>query len=483
MAEGGSSSVKRCGFVETLIFIAAVVFGTACSICSKTMMQLQGEGITGEIERFEKPIFQTFGMFVGMLFGLVMHWFVLFFKIPFPGYEHEEEEQSGSILPTTTKNAVPAKYGAVSTEQDKLLPGKKQVAIAPLQQEKAGPESTPLWMYFFLAIPSVFDLGATALCMMGLRYLDVSIYQLLRGSGIIFVALMKQHVLGDHLYTFQWIGVFWNVISVILVGGTAILNSQQDTTTVEPGEALLGVVLVMAGAFVQALQFVFEEKVMTMDESAVPPLLLIGMEGLWGTVLCLVVVYPIVYLMPGDDHGSYEDPFNTWHMITHSSTITWSFLFYFVAIFGYNMFAVLLTFMLNSIWHAILDNFRPITVWCTDMFIFYVITEDGGFGEPWTKYSWIQLLGMLVLLYGTAVYNAPNAGSVRLLGGWLHFGFNLKHEYDEIELQMHEEELEREWEERRQTFTKRKTSSFAEQRSPHYSIHTQALRGLASSKL
>jgi hypothetical protein len=35
--------------------------------------------------------------------------------------------------------------------------------------------------------------------MMGLQYLDVSIYQMLRGSGIIFVALMKQHVLGEHL--------------------------------------------------------------------------------------------------------------------------------------------------------------------------------------------------------------------------------------------------------------------------------------------
>ena len=79
-----------------------------------------------------------------------------------------------------------------------------------------GTTGTPVWMYFFLAIPSIFDLGATALCMMGLRFLDVSIYQLLRGSGIIFVALMKQHVLGDHLYKFQWLGVLWNVVSVFL---------------------------------------------------------------------------------------------------------------------------------------------------------------------------------------------------------------------------------------------------------------------------
>ena len=50
------------------------------------MVQLHGVGITGEVEIFGKPIFQTFGMFVGMLFGLEMHWTVVFFKIPFPSY-------------------------------------------------------------------------------------------------------------------------------------------------------------------------------------------------------------------------------------------------------------------------------------------------------------------------------------------------------------------------------------------------------------
>jgi drug/metabolite transporter (DMT)-like permease len=356
--DNGGASHKRCGFFEVLTFLAAIVTGTACSICSKTMMQLHGTGSTGEDEIFTKPIFQTFGMFVGMLFGLVMHWAVLVFKIPFPGYEHEPTpaaaatttKQTTTALPTTNiKDYIPPRYGA--NETDRLL------VDSQATPDTKPPNYVPIWMYFFLAVPAIFDLGATALCMMGLRYLDVSIYQLLRGSGIIFVALMKQHVLGDHLFKFQWLGVIWNVVSVVLVGSTAVLNSQQDEKR-DPGEALLGVMLVMVGAFVQALQFVFEEKVMTMDEASAPPLLLIGMEGFWGTVICLGVVYPLAYYLPGEDHGSYEDPWNTWYMFIHSPTIQYSFVLYFIAIFGYNMFAVLVTFALNSIWHAILDNFR-----------------------------------------------------------------------------------------------------------------------------
>jgi drug/metabolite transporter (DMT)-like permease len=474
MGGGSTEKPKTCGLTELLIFIAAIISGTACSVCSKTMMELRGIGIDGTEEVFAKPMFQTFGMFVGMLLGLVMHWIVLFFKIDFPGYDHRPKQAAmTTVLPT--KAAAAASYGATESnnEKDKLL--------QETPDQTAGPVGTPVWMYFFLAIPSIFDLGATALCMMGLRFLDVSVYQLLRGSGIIFVALMKQHVLGDNLYKFQWLGVFWNVTSVILVGGTAILNSTENPT-LAPGEALLGVTLVMCGAFVQALQFVFEEKVMSMDDASAPPLLLIGMEGLWGTFLCLTVVYPLAYYLPGDDHGSYEDPFNTYAMFMNSPNIQWAFFIYFFAIFSYNLFAVLVTFLLNSVWHAILDNFRPITVWGTDMFIFYVVTSTGDFGEPWTKWSWVQLFGMFVLLYGTAVYNAPNAGSIKVQGEWFHFGFDMRSEYAEIELDMQEAELDQEWQDRKQTFEKKRFSSFAE-RSPHISIHTQALHGLGGSHI
>lgn len=486
-----ASRVHACGMAERLVFGAAIVTGTICSLCSKTMMQLTSTGITGKEEIFEKPLFQTLGMFVGMMLGLVLHVLVVIYRIPFPGYEHGEP-----IAATGDTNNKP--YNHYDTEQDHLLGGQKSsltsTKIPPPPQSSSSlskPNTVPVWMYFFLIIPSVFDLAATALCMMGLRYLDVSVYQLLRGSGIIFVALMKQHVLKHALYTFQWVGVGWNVLAVALVGAAAILNAN-DVDQATPNsataaqytgsEALLGILLVMAGAFVQALQFVFEEKVMAMDDASAPPLLLIGMEGLWGTVLCLGVVYPLAYYLPGDDHGRYEDPYNTYHMFMASSTIQYAFCVYFFAIFAYNLFAVLVTFQLNSIWHAILDNFRPVTVWGTDMFIFYAIESlQGRYGEPWTRYSWVQLSGMGVLLFGTAVYNAPNDGSIQLEGQWYALGMNLSHEYAEIEAEQQEEEMEKEWEERQSTFKTRRASSLAEH-SPFISMHTQALRGLASAK-
>ena len=128
-----------------------------------------------------------------------------------------------------------------------------------------------------------------------------------------------------------------------------------------------------------------------------PPLLLIGMEGFWGTFFCLVVIYPLVYFLPGDDHGSYEDPFNTWYMIANSTTIQISFMIYFSSIFFYNFFAVLVTFLLNSVWHAILDNFRPITVWVTDLLSFITshhhLVKNGryGVGSKWVVWVFFYM--------------------------------------------------------------------------------------------
>ena len=36
------SNVHTCGLTEILLFLLAIVFGTGCSICSKTMMSLRG---------------------------------------------------------------------------------------------------------------------------------------------------------------------------------------------------------------------------------------------------------------------------------------------------------------------------------------------------------------------------------------------------------------------------------------------------------
>lgn len=50
-----------CGLSELLVFIGALIAGTACSLTSKMMLSMKSVGITGEEEEFSYPLFQTFG--------------------------------------------------------------------------------------------------------------------------------------------------------------------------------------------------------------------------------------------------------------------------------------------------------------------------------------------------------------------------------------------------------------------------------------
>lgn len=365
MAGTNGHPEAKCGFMELVVFVGALVAGTGCSLFSKVLLSMKAVGREGEVESFQNPLFQTWGMFLGMCASLPMH------LMNEAAKRRRQKERSGG-------------YQAVAQD---LIPEKTPEV----------PRST----YFLLAIPSVFDLMATALAMFGLTYITVSVYQMLRGGAIVFVAILKHFVIGDRLAAFMWVGVALNVLSIVMVGLTAS-SGEEETSS---GNPLIGVGLILLGAVVQSLQYAFEEKVMSADVGA-PPLLVIAMEGLWGLLVCMAILYPACMAL------GIEDPRDTWAMLSNSRDIQIVFFFYFISVFSYNMLAIIVTFMLNSVWHAILDNFRPITVWATDLVIFYFFSH-GNFGEPWAyPGSYIQLGALAVLLYGTAVYN----GSVRLPG-------------------------------------------------------------------
>lgn len=145
--------------------IVIVTVGTVCSLTSKIMLDLKSTGITNEIESFSFPLFQTFAMFFGMSFGLLMHRLVIQFNIPFPGYNY-----------ITAADAVDENLKNRSSHSDDSYDSWEDE-----KEEDTSVINIPLHMYFYLAIPAVFDLIATILCMYGLLYITVSTYQILRG--------------------------------------------------------------------------------------------------------------------------------------------------------------------------------------------------------------------------------------------------------------------------------------------------------------
>ncbi len=81
-----------------------------------------------------------------------------------------------------------------------------------------------------------------------------------------------------------------------------------------------------------------------------PPLVVIGCEGLWGAALSLLVVYPLAYLAPGQDNGSFEDPFDALAMIGNSTQLLVSAA----------SFLLLCFLMFSLLWSFALKYFSPL---------------------------------------------------------------------------------------------------------------------------
>jgi len=185
-----------------------------------------------------------------------------------------------------------------------------------------------------------------------------------------------------------------------LVASTSFIHAKTEELDRDPR---IGIVFILASCLVQGSQYVFEEKVMTVDNA--PPLVVVGMEGVWGVILMIGVVFPIAAFHNGLDLGCLENTYDTLIMVQNSALLQWMIVLFAAAVFFYNVFCVYVTYLLSSVWHAILDNFRPITVWATSLALYYIFT-DGAFGETWGVWCWLEFAGMIVLLIGTAIFNA-----------------------------------------------------------------------------
>jgi hypothetical protein len=195
----------------------------------------------------------------------------------------------------------------------------------------------------------------------------------------------------------------------------SLLSFAPDHASQQPGayrDPRVGILLILLSCLVQGSQYVFEEKLMRLEEGAAKPMLIVGMEGLWGSILMPAIVLPWAALLDGSDAGGcMENTTDTIAMMRHSVPLQWMILAYLLSVFFYNIFAIYVTYYLNSVWHAILENFRPSAIWIVDLLLYYVFTRQL-FGEAWTRWSYLELTGMAVMILGTAIFN----GSIRIAG-------------------------------------------------------------------
>eukprot|EP00727_Mastigamoeba_balamuthi_P013558 m51a1_g8825 putative solute carrier family 35 member f6 (763) ;mRNA; f:362450-368662 len=276
-----------------------------------------------------------------------------------------------------------------------------------------------------LALPACCDMFATSISSIGLLYCNASVWQMLRGSCIVFVTILGRIFFKRKPPMYRILALAISVCGLILVGLSNVLSSidEDDGDAAGSGSGssgakgdggskttawgtIVGVVLVLFSQLINACQVTIEETLLKKRNLA--PQQVVGMEGIFGTMIISLVVLPIVYCIPGSSpssmkRNSYDNAIDAFMMLGNNRALLGFVLGYICCNGLFNFFAQSVTKYLTGSHYALIDACRSIFVWAWQLMTFYCISEQ--YGEKWTKYSGLQVAGFVLLSVGTALFN------------------------------------------------------------------------------
>jgi len=295
------------------------------------------------------------------------------------------------------------------------MKGNDEDAKAAAQQAEKGGWKT----YMYIFIPAMGDLVGSILSFTGLVYIGNSTAQMLGSSIIIMVAFNSYVFLGRRYNKIQYIGMGTVLWSLLIIGYAANLaaNDMANSGMVGPTEAspsdqVFGMCLCVLARFVNSIQYVLEEKVM--GDSGLHPLQVVGTEGIYGLMLTVAVIMPILAVIPGHDVGGvYEDTIDSFRMAMRNRTLDVVLFMYLLGLWGLNALGMMVMKHLGAVFRAVSRNLQACFVWLIDLALFYGLGPQGfGYGpvgEPWKgRGSWLQLLGFVIMTAGVLTYAYGN---------------------------------------------------------------------------
>ncbi|KAJ3027883.1 UNVERIFIED_CONTAM: hypothetical protein HDU68_002911 [Siphonaria sp. JEL0065] len=365
MAHGNATSSSVPLWLYVIVMLAT---GSMNTILNKWQdMQCVRDCDTDHPKHFEQPVWQTLTMFVGESGCLAVFLLAQYLRKP-----------------------------STSPEEAPLIDAEEQD-----EENQEQPVELTGISLFLLWLPTICDLLATSLMNVGLLFVAASVYQMLRGSVVLFTGTFSTFFLGRKHPPYRWFALCTVFVGVSLVGASSIFNKKPElsflqaiSTSSEPtnSNALLGVALVVLAQSLTATQFVIEEKVLS--KYKVNALKAVGLEGLFGLLTGLIVLPPVYYF-----YGQYQGPDNFFNVVQGFEEVFYvKSVFYIgigicfsISLFNWSGLSVTQTVSATS--RSTIDTCRPVFIWAISM------------GLGWETFKWLQVVGFIVLIYGTFVFN------------------------------------------------------------------------------
>jgi drug/metabolite transporter (DMT)-like permease len=250
---------------------------------------------------------------------------------------------------------------------------------------------------FWFVLPAMCDIIGTGTMYAGLCLSSASVYQMLRGSVVIFTCFLSVIWLKRKIYGYQRFAVLLVAVGITIVGWASVLQMKDDAskkskTSIVQKDAsgvMLGNILIVLAQIVTAVQMCIEEKLCTKYNT--PALKVVGLEGLFGFCILAVLLIPMYFLKVED--VPLENTPDAFKQISDNWVILVAICCNALSISFFNACGVSITKVLSCSHRMVLDSVRNLVVWTASMAI------------GWDQFSWQQLTGFIILSLGTLMYN------------------------------------------------------------------------------
>merc|ERR1712187_745322 len=111
-----------------------------------------------------------------------------------------------------------------------------------------------------------------------------------------------------------------------------------------------------------------------------------------------------LWILPGDDNGHKEDPFDTVVMISNSPPLMLCVITYLISCGTFKITGIQDTDALSAVHRMMMDASRTMVIWAFGLYVHYQVSPSSKFGESWNDYSYMQLVGFAVLVVGQSIY-------------------------------------------------------------------------------
>uniref|UniRef100_A0A1B6GK29 EamA domain-containing protein n=1 Tax=Cuerna arida TaxID=1464854 RepID=A0A1B6GK29_9HEMI len=346
---------------QVILAVIMVITGSLNTLTTKWADKLSAPGEDGIDRKFNHPFLQSSTMFLGEAYCLLAFKIALFIQI--------YRQRQGSSL-----------------EESTITRGNQ--------------EFSP-WIFL---PPAMCDMIATSLMYIGLNLTFASSFQMLRGSVIVFVALLSIAFLERQIGWKQWTGIVHIVLGLFLVGMADIFvksNDNNDTNGIITGD-----LLIIMAQIITAAQMVYEEKFVSSKD--INPLQAVGWEGIFGFVILGFLHIPFYYIsvpppFSSNSRSTLEDVPDAFVQMWNNKLIIVALLGTVVSIAFFNFAGISVTKELSATTRMVLDSVRTLVIWVVSLML------------SWQGFHPLQVVGFIFLLAGMCVYNdmLPSLASIR----------------------------------------------------------------------